>query len=84
MTLCFAAFIKVLKICAKPKVHNKTLCEAVIKTINEYSAGIVGSDDSWVSHIMHCTYNLSLEHIIIPIRDVPLSTIPEAGCGAVT
>lgn len=75
MTLCFAAFIKVLKICAKPKVHNKTLCEAVIKTINEYSAGIVGSDDSWVSHIMHCTYNLSPEHIIIPIRDVPLSTI---------
>ena len=30
MRLCFAALIKVLRICAKPKIYNKTLVEAVI------------------------------------------------------
>ena len=34
--LCFGALVKVLKYCAKPKVNNKTLCGAVLRTINGY------------------------------------------------
>ena len=34
MVLCFAALVKVLKVCSKPKVHNKTLCGALVKTID--------------------------------------------------
>lgn len=45
MTLCFAALIKVLKICSKPKVYNKTLCGAVAKTIDEYYGNILEADD---------------------------------------
>lgn len=75
MTLCFAAFIKVLKICAKTKVYNKTLCEAVIKTLDEYYGATVGSDDSWVSHLISCDYNLSPEDIIKPIRTTSMSSL---------
>ena len=54
MRLCFAALIKVLKICAKPKIYNKTLVEAVIKSLDVYYGGILGSDDGAVSRLMSC------------------------------
>ena len=68
MTLCFAALIKVLKICAKPKVYNKTLCGAVIKSLDEYYGGILESDDSTVSHLLSCDYNLSPADVIEPMQ----------------
>ena len=70
MTLCFASFIKVLKICAKPKVYNKTLCEAVVKTLDVYTGNILGSDDSQISHLLSCGYNLSPNTIVMPMRKV--------------
>lgn len=70
MTLCFASFIKVLKICAKPKVYNKTLCEAVVKTLDVYTGNILGSDDSQISHLLSCGYNLSPDTIVMPMRKV--------------
>lgn len=75
MTLCFAAFIRVLKICAMPKVYNKTLCEAVIKSLDEYYGATVGSDDSWVSHLINCDYNLSPEDITKPMRTTSISML---------
>lgn len=68
MTLCFAALIKVLKICAKPKVYNKALCGAVIKSLDEYYGGILESDDSTVSHLLSCDYNLSPADVIEPMQ----------------
>ncbi len=73
MTLCFAAFIKVLKICAKPKVYNKTLCEAVVKTVDEYT--VIGTDDGHISRLMSCDNNLSPTEVIQPVRDTELSNI---------
>ncbi len=73
MTLCFAAFITVLKICAKPKVYNKTLCEAVVKTVVEYT--VIGTDPGQISHLMSCDYNLSPKDVIQPVRDTALSKI---------
>lgn len=73
MTLCFAAFITILKICAKPKVYNKTLCEAVVKTVVEYT--VIGTDPGQISHLMSCDYNLSPKDVIQPVRDTALSKI---------
>ena len=70
MTLCFASFIKVLKICAKPKVYNKTLCEAVVKTLDVYTGNILGSDDAQISHLLSCKHNLSPDSIIKPMREI--------------
>lgn len=68
MTLCFASFIKVLKICAKPQVYNKTLCEAVVKTLDVYTGNILGSDDTQVSRLVSCKNNLSPDNIVKPMR----------------
>ena len=75
MTLCFGALIKVLRICSKPKVYNKTLCEAVIKTLDVYYGEIIGSDDSLVSHLVNCGQNLSPDDVIIPMRTASLPAI---------
>ncbi len=75
MTLCFAAFIKILKICAKPKVHNKTLCEAVVKTVDEYT--VIGTDDGHISRLMSCDNNLSPTGVIQPVRNTELSKISQ-------
>lgn len=72
MTLCFAALIRVLKICAKPKVYNKTLCGAVVKSLDEYYGGILESDDSTVSHLLSCEYNLSPVDVIEPMQKTDL------------
>lgn len=75
MRLCFAALIKVLKICAKLRVYNKTLCGAVIKTIDEYYGSILESDDAEVSHLLSCNHNLSPTSVIAPIREKTLEEI---------
>ena len=75
MTLCFAVLIKVLKICSKPKVYNKTLCGAVAKTIDEYYGNILEKDDGAVSHLLSCDYNLSLENIVEPAKKVAFSKV---------
>lgn len=70
MVLCFAALVKVLKYCTKPKVHNKTLCGAVIKTINANYGDIVEVSDSVVSRLLSCTDNLSPVDVIDPARSI--------------
>lgn len=75
MTLCFAALIKVLKICSKPKVYNKTLCGAVAKTIDEYYGNILETDDGTISHLLSCDYNLSPENIVEPAKTIAFSKI---------
>ena len=75
MTLCFAALIKVLKICSKPKVYNKTLCGAVAKTIDEYYGNILEADDGTISHLLSCDYNLSPENIVEPVKTIAFSKI---------
>ena len=75
VTLCFAALIKVLKICSKPKVYNKTLCGAVAKTIDEYYGGILEADDGTVSHLLSCDYNLSPENIVEPAKEIAFSKV---------
>lgn len=75
MTLCFAALIKILKICSKPKVYNKTLCGAVAKTIDEYYGNILEADDGAVSHLLSCDYNLSPENIVEPAKKVAFSKV---------
>ena len=70
MALCFAALVKVLKVCSKPKVHNKTLCGALVKTINEYYGSLLKVDDSAVSRLLSCTDNLSPADVIDPARSV--------------
>ena len=77
MTLCFAALIKVLKICAKPKVYNKTLCGAVVKSLDEYYGGILESDDSTVSHLLSCDYNLSPVDVIEPMQKTDLLSLSQ-------
>lgn len=68
MVLCFASFIKVLKFCALPRVYNKTLCEAVVKTIDFYYGGILGSDDPKISRLMSCDKNLPPTEVVLPVR----------------
>lgn len=75
MTLCFAAFIRVLRICAKPQVYNKTLCAAVVRTVDEYT--IIGTDDGQISRLMSCDYNLSPKDVIQPVRNTDLSKISQ-------
>lgn len=75
MKLCFAALVKVLKICAKPKVYNKVLCGALIKTIDECYGNILETDDSLVSHLLSCDANLSPKDVIIPARSISVEKI---------
>lgn len=75
MILCFAALVKVLKICAKPKVYNKALCGALIKTLDEYYGNILEVDDSLVSRLLSCDVNLSPVNVILPARNIPVEKI---------
>ncbi len=75
MTLCFAALIKIIKICSKPKVYNKALCGAVVKTIDEYYGNILEVDDGTVSHLLSCDYNLSPENIVEPAKSISLGKV---------
>lgn len=70
MVLCFAALVKVLKVCSKPNTHNKTLCGALVKTIDEYYGGLLEANDSAVSRLLSCTDNLSPADVIDPARSV--------------
>lgn len=70
MVLCFAALIKVLKECSKPKVYNKTLCGAVVKTIDVSVGEMMEVDDGKVSHLLSCEHNLSPEDIIKPAQSI--------------
>lgn len=50
VVLCFAALIKVLKECSKPKVYNKTLCGALVMTVNSLDISRI-SIFSWINTI---------------------------------
>lgn len=65
------------KICAKPKVYNKTLCGAVVKSLDEYYGGILESDDSTVSHLLSCDYNLSPADVIEPMQKTDLISLSQ-------
>ena len=77
MVLCFAALVKVLRFCTKPKVHNKALCGAVVKTINDYYGDVLEANDSAVSRLLSCTDNLSPVDVIDPARSSKPETISE-------
>lgn len=67
MVLCFAALIKVLKECSKPKVYNKTLCGALVMTVNEYYGGILEVNDTEqqiksVSYCRRMVFHQRLQH----------------------
>jgi hypothetical protein len=57
--LCFGTFIRVLKICAKPNVYDKTLCAAVLKTIDPTYADLIRDDGPTISKLLSCKYNLN-------------------------
>lgn len=59
MKLCFGTFIRVLKICAKPNVYDKTLCTAVLKTIDSVYADSIKDDGPTISKLLSCKYNLN-------------------------
>lgn len=75
MTLCFAAFVKVLKECSKPKVYNKILCGAVVKTIDVSAGEMMEADDGKVSHLLSCEHNLSPEDIIKPAQNISTAKV---------
>ncbi len=75
MVLCFAALAKVLKECSKPKVYNKTLCGALVMTINEYYGSLLEANDSAVSRLLSCTDNLSPADVIDPAKSISPETI---------
>lgn len=75
MRMCFAALIKILRYCSKPKVYNKTLCGAIVKSIDEYYGGILESDDGAVSRLMSCDNNLSPENVVFPARTADMARV---------
>lgn len=77
MVLCFAALIKVLKECSKPKVYNKTLCGALVMTVNEYYGGILEANDSAVSRLLSCTDNLSPADVIEKAKSIKPEVVSE-------
>lgn len=59
MKLCFGTFIRVLKICAKPNVYDKTLCTAVLRTLDPTYADLIKDDGPTISKLLSCKYNLN-------------------------
>lgn len=59
MKLCFGTFIRVLKICAKPNVYDKTICTAVLRTIDSEYADFIQDDGPTISKLLSCKYNLT-------------------------
>lgn len=55
MELCFGIYAKILKLCCRSSVHNKTLVDALVKTIDPDSKYI--DNDTSVSRLMNCTAN---------------------------
>ena len=55
MELCFGIYAKILKLCCRSSVHNKTLVDALVKTIDPNSKYI--DNDTSVSRLMNCTAN---------------------------
>lgn len=53
MELCFGIYAKILKLCCRSSVHNKTLVDALVKTIDPDSKYI--DNDTSVSRLMNCT-----------------------------
>lgn len=62
--LCFAAFIRVLKECSRPKTKNKELCGAVLKTLDVGYGEYLSADDSAVSRLLSCNDNLSTANVV--------------------
>jgi len=57
--LCFGTFIRELKICAKPNVYDKTLCTAVLRTLDPTYADLIKDDGPTISKLLSCKYNLN-------------------------
>ncbi len=70
MVLCFAALLRVLKSCAKPKITNKLLCGALLKVINERYGDILEVVDDTVSKLNSCRDNLSPANVVNVARSL--------------
>lgn len=79
MVLCFAALLRVLKCCLKPKISNKVLCGTLVKVINEQYGDMLETNDSAVSRLNSCTDNLSPAHVV----DISHSLNPETVAGKI-
>lgn len=55
MELCFGTYAKTLKLCCRTSVNNKTLVDALVKTIDSDSKYL--ENDTSVSRLMNCTAN---------------------------
>jgi hypothetical protein len=70
--LCFGAFIKVLRICAKPHVYDKTLCPAVIRTVDPSYADTLANNRGAVSRLFSCNGNLTVSQDKVEHADINL------------
>ena len=66
--LCFAAYIRVLKLCSIAKTTQKTICGAVCKTVEPFYGEMIATDDSSVSRILSCEHNLSPQNVVEPAK----------------
>lgn len=55
MELCFGSYANVLRLCCHSSVHNKTLVDALVKTIDPNSRYL--TDDAAVSKLLKCQSN---------------------------
>jgi len=66
--LCFAAFTKVLKACSVQRTSQKSLCSAILSTINEEYGDSIATDDTLISRLLSCKDNLSPACVIEPAQ----------------
>ena len=55
MELCFGSYANILRLCCHSSVHNKTLVDALVKTIDPNSRYL--TDDAAVSKLLKCQSN---------------------------
>lgn len=75
MRLCFGAIIQTLRYCTKPKITNKVLCGAIVKTVNESYGCDLAEDDGAVGHLARCDHNLSPDNVVTPALTADLSAV---------
>ena len=75
MVLCFAALLRILKCCSKPKISNSVLCGTLVKVVNEQYGDMLEVDHSAVSKLNSCTDNLSPAHVIKISQSIKPETV---------
>lgn len=75
MVLCFAALLRILKYCSKPKTNNGVLCGTLVKIVNEQYGDMLEVDESAVSKLNTCKDNLSPDRVVRPARSLNVEII---------